>query len=69
LHPDTSLSKASLTYWQSKTTEQIVRSLAPGQRESLRVRADGLIMQGNTRIKILDERGYDVNSLPFEPYP
>ena len=27
------------------------------------VKADGTIMQGNTRIKVLEERGYPVNEL------
>jgi hypothetical protein len=28
--------------------------------------ADGGVENGNTRIKVLEERGYDVNSLPRE---
>jgi hypothetical protein len=63
-----SLRKSSLIFWGRKTTEEIVRSLAPGSNESLRIRDDGLIMQGNTRIKILQDRGYDVSSLPHERY-
>ncbi len=27
------------------------------------------IMDGNHRIKVLEERGYDINSLPYELYP
>ena len=46
-----------------------MRSLAPGERESLKVKTDGTVMDGNTRAKVLEERGYDVNGLPREPYP
>ena len=69
LHPDSSLRRSSLEYWRKQPTDAIVRSLAPGERESLRVTADGLIMQGNTRVKVLEERGYNVDGLPYETYP
>ena len=32
----------------------------------LRVKADGRIMNGNTRVKVLEERGYNLDSLPRE---
>ncbi len=35
LHPDASLSKSSLAYWRRQPTDLIVKSLAPGQRDSL----------------------------------
>jgi hypothetical protein len=44
----------------------MIRSLAPGSREALRIKPDGRIMNGNTRIKVLEERGFDVNVLPRE---
>jgi hypothetical protein len=69
LHPDGSLSKSGLEYWRGQRTDVIVASLAPGKRESLKVKADGTVMDGNTRVKVLEERGYDVNELPREPYP
>jgi hypothetical protein len=69
LHPDSSLSKSGLEYWRRQSTDGIVGSLAPGRRESLKVRTDGTVMDGNTRVKVLEERGYDVNELPREPYP
>lgn len=37
-----------------------------GQAEPLKVKPDGRIMDRNTRIKVLEERGYDINSLPRE---
>ena len=36
---------------------------------AITVKADGTVMDGNTRVKVLEERGYDVNELPREPYP
>jgi hypothetical protein len=58
--------KLALEYWRKQPTDAIVRSLAPGSREALRVKPDGRIMNGNTRTKVREERGVDVNSLPRE---
>jgi RHS repeat-associated protein len=66
LHKNSTLSKTSLDFWSKKSTQEIVDSLRPGSPEALRVKADGTIMNGNTRITILEERGFDVNSLPRE---
>ncbi len=30
---------------------------------------DGRVFQGNTRIKVLEERGYSVNDLPRDEIP
>jgi hypothetical protein len=45
-----------------------VESLRPGPRtlSPLIVTRDGRVYQGNTRIKVLQERGYPVNDLPRE---
>ena len=56
-------------YWSSQTTERIVKSLALGHRESLTIKPDGRVVQGNTRITILLQRGYDVKTLPREIKP
>ena len=70
IHPDATyqsgLARLALEYWRKQSTADIVRSLAPGGREALQVKPDGRIMNGNTRIKVLEERGFDVNSLPRE---
>ncbi|MFD3538995.1 ricin-type beta-trefoil lectin domain protein [Streptomyces sp. NPDC058662] len=68
LHPDSSLDKSSLDFWGKQDTEDILFSLRPGAREALRVKPDGTIANGNTRIKVLRDRGYDVDSLPREPF-
>jgi len=68
LHPDSSLDKSSLDFWHKQDTEDIVFSLRPGAHEPLIAKPDGTIMNGNTRIEVLRSRGYDVDSLPREPY-
>ena len=73
IHPDSvylaGAAKLALDYWRGQPTDEIVRSLRPGSPEALRVKPDGRTMNGNTRIKVLEERGYDVNSLPREDVP
>ena len=53
--------------WNKKSTQEIIDSLAPGPNNrngELTIYDDGAIINGNTRITILMERGVDVNSLP-----
>jgi hypothetical protein len=45
---------------------EIVASLHPDARRPLRVKPDGRIFDGNTRIKVLEERGHPINDLPRE---
>ncbi|SDZ69921.1 RHS repeat-associated core domain-containing protein [Variovorax sp. YR266] len=69
MHPDSSLSKSGLDFWSRQPTGDIVKSLQPGLPESLKVDpATGKIWDGNTRIKVLNDRGFDVNGLPRESY-
>ncbi len=56
----------SYGYWCEQPTQVIVDSLKPGNIASLKVKPDGRIMDGNTRIKVLEKREYDINSLPRE---
>jgi hypothetical protein len=73
IHSDYTLeagsNRATLECWRKQPTEAIVNSLRPGQPEALKVKSDGRIMDGNTRIKVLEERGFDVNGLPREVLP
>jgi len=74
LHPDTTyatdrLAKGSLDYWRQQPTEKIIESLKPGASEPLLVKPDGTVMNGNTRLKALEERGVDGNRLPREILP
>ena len=57
-----------MEFWGKKTTQEIIDSLKPGQAEALRVYPDGRIVNGTTRIKILRDRGVDVDKLPRETY-
>jgi hypothetical protein len=68
IHSDQTLTSGSNRYdyeaLQQLSTQDIVNSLRPGAQEPLTVRPDGTIVDGNTRVYILEQRGYDVNSLP-----
>jgi hypothetical protein len=69
LYEQDSDARRSLEYHRIRTTEEIVESLRPGADESLKVKPDGRVFQGNTRIKVLEERGYPVHDLPRDPIP
>ena len=60
---------SSSTYWLSRSTRQIVDSLAPGQLDPLTVKEDGLVMNGHLRISVLRGRGVRIDTLPRVPYP
>jgi ParB-like chromosome segregation protein Spo0J len=69
LHSDISLSQAKLGQLDKSTNQEIMDSLKPGQAGSLKVRPDGMIIDGHHRIKILRDRGFDVDALPREIIP
>ena len=69
LPPDSSLSSATLRALDKMSTQELVDSLRPSQPEALRVRPNGTILNGNHRVKLLRERGVDVDSLPREITP
>ena len=66
LHSDEVLSLPKLERFRRLSDQDIINSLNPGQPESLRVRPDGTMINGHHRIKVLRERGVDVDSLPRE---
>jgi len=66
LHPDSSLSPAKLAQYAKASTQTLIDSLRPGQAGSLKARPDGTMVDGHHRIKILRDRGVDVDSLPRE---
>ena len=72
IHADETLESGSslfaLEYWRQQSTEEIVESLRPGNLESLKVKPGGHILNGNVRIKVLEERGFNVNNLERELY-
>lgn len=72
LHPDQTIlsgNRSSHNYWATRSTQEIIDSLGAGQPEPLMVKADGTVMQGNTRIMILQQRGVDVDLLPRVAFP
>lgn len=66
LHPDVSLSPAKLGEMERRTTDVLKNSLLPYQKDSLKTRPDGTILDGHHRIYILRRRGVDVDALPRE---
>jgi hypothetical protein len=66
LHPDASLSLTKLGEMEHRTTDVLQNSLLPGQKDSLKTRPDGTILDGHHRNYILRRRGVDVDALPRE---
>jgi hypothetical protein len=66
LHPDSSLSPVKLQQMRESSSEVLQNSLLLGQRDCLKTRPDGTILDGHHRIYVLRERGVDVNALPRE---
>jgi hypothetical protein len=51
---------------ERRTTDVLRDSLLPGQKDSLKTRPDGTILDGHHRIYILHKRGVNVDALPRE---
>ena len=66
LHPESFLSQAKLAVMEKAATERLIASLVPGQRDCLKTRPDGTILDGHHRIHVLRKRGVDVDKLPRE---
>jgi len=66
LHPETSLVPSKLEYFKRQSSDHIKHTLQPGQRDCLKARPDGTILDGHHRIAILRLRGIDVDVLPRE---
>lgn len=64
LHPESSLSRVKLEQFKQVPTEVLLRTLLPGQRDSLKARPDGTILDGHHRIYVLQSRGLNVHALP-----
>jgi len=69
LHPDSSLSGAKLGQFDKLSTQELTDSLKPGQPGSLKVKPDGMVMDGHHRLTILRNRGVDIDVLPRETVP
>lgn len=66
IHADETLVTSKLEAYRKVTTDVLVESLRPGTEHALRARPDGTLLNGHHRIKVLRERGFDVDSLPRE---
>ena len=66
LHPETSLIQSKLDAFHKLPTDELKRSLAPGQPHCLKTRPDGTILDGHHRIQVLRSRSEDVDNLPRE---
>ncbi len=66
LHAETSLIELKLEYFRKVSTEDLIESLKPELKGALKTKPDGTIMDGHHRIKVLFERGVDVDKLPRE---
>ncbi len=66
LHPESSLIQSKLDYFSRLSNEDLILSLQAGQRDSLKARPDGTVLDGHHRIAILRLRGVDVDILPRE---
>jgi len=64
LHPDSLLSQTKLGLFRRLTTEELIASLRPGEDGALKVRLDGIMVDGHHRVCVLRDRGIDVDALP-----
>ena len=64
LHPEDSLIPSKLDRLDRLSTDVLVQSLAPGQRDCLKTRLDGTIIDEHHRIHVLLKRGVNVDALP-----
>ncbi len=66
LHSAETLIESKLSLFAKLPTDKLMESLKPGTAGALKARPDGTIMDGHHRIRILRDRGFDVNKLPRE---
>lgn len=66
LHPEASLIPSKLDYFNRLSSDDLMLSLQVGQKDSLKARPDGTILDGHHRIAILRSRGVGVDFLPRE---
>jgi hypothetical protein len=69
LHADESLIPSKLEKYRKLSDAELIGSLSPGSQGSLKARPDGTMVDGHHRVRILRDRGVDVDSLPREVVP
>jgi hypothetical protein len=63
LHPHGSLKPSIIEGIRKQSTEQIVNDLKRVGPNQLKLRPDGTVLDGNHRVKVLEERGFDTSTL------
>src|SRR5262249_38336038 len=66
LHSDEAILPLKLAEYGQRTTDELIDSVRPGKRHSLKTHPDGTILDGHHRVRILRNRGVDVDALPRE---
>ena len=61
-----SLIESKLNVFHGMSTDDVKKSLVPGQPHCLKARPDGTMLDGHHRVHVLRSRGVDVDSLPRE---
>jgi hypothetical protein len=69
LHGEASLIQVKLETFSRVSTAALIESLGPGQLGALKTRPDGTVIDGHHRVKVLRDRGVDVDTLPREIIP
>lgn len=69
LHAEAALNQVKLQKFSRLSDRELIDSLKPGQPGSLKTRPDGTVIDGHHRVKVLRERGVDVDTLPREVIP
>jgi RHS repeat-associated protein len=66
IHGPETISGAAMDSVRKMSTEDIIESLKNGDQPGI-IKPDGTVMNGNTRLSVLQERGVDINSLGLKP--
>jgi RHS repeat-associated protein len=68
IHSPATISGAAMNSVRAMSTEEIIYSLKYGEQPGI-IKPDGTVMNGNTRLAVLQERGVDINKLGLKPDP
>ncbi len=66
LHSGDTLIHSKLAHFRQLLTIELIHSLEPELPAGLKTRPDGTVLDGHHRLKVLLERGQEVNGLPRE---
>lgn len=66
LHSESLMSSVKLDALRRLSTDVLKLSLRPGQPGALKVRPDGIVLDGHHRLRILLERSENIDGLPRE---